>query len=118
MSRYRRSLPRSSRGAAAKSSHSAVSPTVLGRQNSPAPSHLGRVTLRKLGRAIAKRRRARNVSRQLLAKKVEISVESIRQIERGLHDIDVVLLAKIAQALNSAMSQLVVSPRGPFRRQQ
>jgi transcriptional regulator with XRE-family HTH domain len=54
----------------------------------------------------------------LLAKKVEISVESIRQIERGLHDIDVVLLAKIAQALNSAMSQLVVSPRGPFRRQQ
>lgn len=63
--------------------------------------------LPKLGARIRSLRRAQGLSQEQLAFEARIDRASISDIERGIHDIGVRRLAKIARALGVSLAALV-----------
>ena len=82
-----------------------VKPAYLGMAK-PSPSHAGDQTLVKLGVAIRKARKKLGLSQEALAIDAGLDRSYMGGIERGEHNISVVNVQKIANALGLRISKL------------
>ncbi len=73
----------------------------------PSPSHAGDKVLRSLGVAIRESRARRGLSQEALAVDAELDRSYVGGIERGEHNLTVMNLRKISEALQTRMSQLL-----------
>ena len=73
----------------------------------PSPTHAGDQTLVKLGAAIRKTRKKLNLSQEALAIDAGLDRSYMGGIERGEHNISLVNVQKIADALGLKMSKLI-----------
>ena len=73
----------------------------------PSPSHAGDPTLTALGVAIRERRAKLGISQEDLAFKAELDRSYIGGIERGEHNLSMINLCRIAQALEMSSSKLL-----------
>ena len=72
------------------------------------------VLLRTIGLAIRTRRRARGLSQESLAALAELDRSYMSSVERGLRNISVLNLARIAAALETSVWELLGSRDVPF----
>lgn len=77
----------------------------------PSPSFAGHPALLKLGAAIRAERQAQGLSQEALADKANIDRSYIGGIERGEHNIAIMNLMKIADALEIKVSTLLEMSR-------
>ncbi len=75
----------------------------------PSPSYAGDKVLTNLGDAIRQSRTARGLSQEALAVDAELDRSYVGGIERGEHNLTVMNLRKIADALGVKMSELMLS---------
>ena len=59
------------------------------------------------GRKVRERRKQLNMTQQMLALLSDLHWTYISQVERGLRNISLINIAKIAEALNSSMKELL-----------
>ncbi len=74
----------------------------------PSPSHAGNPALTALGAAIRERRAQLGISQENLAFKADLDRSYIGGIERGEHNISLINLCRIAQALDMSAGKLLV----------
>jgi DNA-binding XRE family transcriptional regulator len=74
----------------------------------PSPSHAGNPALTALGTAIRERRAKLGISQENLAFKADLDRSYIGGIERGEHNISLINLCRIAQALDMSAGKLLV----------
>jgi transcriptional regulator with XRE-family HTH domain len=72
----------------------------------PSPSHAGDKVLVSLGEAIRHSRAVKGLSQEALAVDAELDRSYVGGIERGEHNLTVMNLRKIADALDIQMSEL------------
>ncbi len=72
----------------------------------PSPSHAGDKVLVSLGEAIRQSRAQQGLSQEALAVDADLDRSYVGGIERGEHNLTVMNLRKIADALNIKMSEL------------
>ncbi len=75
----------------------------------PSPSHAGDEVLVNLGDAVRRARTQRGLSQEALAVDAELDRSYVGGIERGEHNLTVMNLKKIADALDTRMSALLLT---------
>ena len=73
----------------------------------PSPSHAGDPVLVALGAAIRKARKLRSMSQETLAYDSGVERAYMGSIERGMQNVSLMTLARIASALGSPLSALI-----------
>jgi len=73
----------------------------------PSPIHAREERLVKIGRAVRRIRRQRGVSQEQLALLADLDRSYVGGIERGEHNLTIMSLAKLAQALEVQLKELV-----------
>ncbi len=74
----------------------------------PSPSHAGDKVLRSLGVAIREARAQRGLSQEALAVDADLDRSYVGGVERGEHNLTVMNLRKISDALDIKMSKLLL----------
>jgi transcriptional regulator with XRE-family HTH domain len=74
----------------------------------PSPSHAGDKVLVSLGDAIRRCRAQRGLSQEVLAVDADLDRSYVGGIERGEHNLTVMNLRKISDALGAKMSDLLI----------
>lgn len=75
----------------------------------PSPSHAGNPTLTALGVAVRAHRAKLGISQEDLAFKADLDRSYIGGVERGEHNLSLINLCRIAQALDLSASKLLSS---------
>lgn len=75
----------------------------------PSPSFSGNPALVKLGASIRTTRLEKNLSQEALADKANIDRSYIGGVERGEHNVAIINLLKISDALETELSELLES---------
>jgi transcriptional regulator with XRE-family HTH domain len=73
----------------------------------PSPSHAGEETLVKIGKAVRRIRKLQMVSQEQLALVADLDRSYVGGVERGEHNLTIMTLAKLAQALNVQLTDLI-----------
>jgi DNA-binding XRE family transcriptional regulator len=83
-------------------------PWTIGGMAKPSPTYAGNKVLKDLGDAIRLHRSARGLSQEALAVDAELDRSYVGGIERGDHNLTLMNLKKIADALDTTMSSLLL----------
>ena len=75
----------------------------------PSPSHAGNPTLTALGVAVRERRAKLGISQEDLALMADLDRSYVGGVERGEHNLSLINLCRIAQALDLSASKLLFS---------
>jgi transcriptional regulator with XRE-family HTH domain len=73
----------------------------------PSPSHAGEQTLVKIGKAVRHIRKLRSVSQEQLALIADLDRSYVGGIERGEHNLTIMSLVKLAEALEVRLTDLI-----------
>lgn len=75
----------------------------------PSPNYAGNQTLIAIGGAIRRARRARGMSQEGLALSADLDRSYVGGVERGEHNLTLMNLVKLADALHTKPSQLLLA---------
>lgn len=81
--------------------------TIPGVMPTPSPTHAGDPALMALGAAIRSARKARGVSQEALADASVVERAYMSAIERGLQNVSLMTLMRVAKALDLTLAQLL-----------
>ena len=73
----------------------------------PSPSHAGEHTLVEIGKAVRHIRKRRMVSQEQLALIADLDRSYVGGVERGEHNLAIMMLVKLARALDVALIDLI-----------